>query len=971
MNTHGFELLTERDMREVRGTARLWRHAATGAQLLSISNDDENKCFGVNFRTPPADSTGVAHILEHSVLCGSDKYPVKEPFVELLKGSLQTFLNAFTFPDKTCYPVASANLQDFYNLMDVYMDAVFHPRISEDIFRQEGWHIEAESADGPWAYKGVIYNEMKGAYSSPDSVLAEQSQQAVFPDTLYSLDSGGNPEVIPDLTFAAFREFHARYYHPSNARFFFWGDDPEDERLRRVAEALKGYAARPVDSAVPLQPRRETPRQIEVPYAAAQGEKRALFTVNWLLDERGDIHQALLMEMLEHILEGLPGSPLRRALIASGLGEDTTGCGLETDLRQMYYSTGLKGVDPRKVPEAEMLIFETLARLAEEGIDPAAVEAAVNTVEFAYRENNSGRFPRGLAAMIQALSTWLYDGDPLAALAWEAPLAAIKARLAAGEKVFEEAIRRHFLDNAHRATVILLPDQQLEQARIEAESARLATAQQACDATARQRLVAETAHLQAAQAAPDSPEALASIPRLRVDDMPPFNTPLPCREENLAPGNTFLCHELPTQGIVYAGLLLPLDTVPHELEPLLPLFARCLTEAGTARRDFTELGAYMAAKTGGVGADVSLGTRCDSRGAVRHLGVMGKAVEDKVADLFAIFQEILLEPLRDEAMLLERMGQMLLEDKARLEHGLVAAGHAAVGLRLRAHFTEAGRLAERTAGLSYLQAVRGLLRRLEEEPQALLADMERLRQHVVARPGALLDVTAGAGGLRCAEAEGARLLRSLPEQRRGVPVGVRPLDLPDAEAFLAPAQVNYVGKAANLIDLGYPYRGAMSVVLRSLRMGYLWERVRVRGGAYGAMCTLDRLGGNLVLASYRDPNVDETLRAYDGLAAHLRANPPDAAQLEQAIVGAIGDLDAYLLPDAKGAQALSRYLSRDSEERRQEMREEMLATTARDFLDLADVLEEVAKAGVICVLGGAATRAAAEEHGWVTQEIMS
>ena len=258
MKTYGFELLTERAMQEVHGTARLWRHAVTGAQLLSISNDDENKCFGVSFRTPPADSTGVAHILEHSVLCGSDKYPVKEPFVELLKGSLQTFLNAFTFPDKTCYPVASANLQDFYNLMDVYMDAVFHPRISEDIFRQEGWHIEAETPDGPWSYKGVVYNEMKGAYSSPDSVLAEQSQQAIFPDTLYSLDSGGNPEVIPDLTYEAFRDFHSRYYHPSNARFFFWGDDPEEERLRRVAEVLEGYAARPVDSAVPLQPRRET-----------------------------------------------------------------------------------------------------------------------------------------------------------------------------------------------------------------------------------------------------------------------------------------------------------------------------------------------------------------------------------------------------------------------------------------------------------------------------------------------------------------------------------------------------------------------------------------------------------------------------------------------------------------------------------------------------------------------------------------
>ena len=519
--------------------------------------------------------------------------------------------------------------------------------------------------------------------------------------------------------------------------------------------------------------------------------------------------------------------------------------------------------------------------------------------------------------------------------------------------------------------MVLLPDHGLEKARLDAEAARLRKAQEACDAQARQRLVSETARLQAAQEAPDSPEALATIPNLHVADMPPRNTPLPIAGRSLSSGNTLLCHELSTQGIAHVGLLLPLDTVPHALQPLLPLFARCLTEAGTARRDFTELGAHMAAKTGGVGADMVLTTHREGRGAVRYLGVMGKAVQDKIPDLFDIFREILLEPLRESDVLLERMGQMLLEDKARLEHGLVAAGHAAVGLRLRAHFTELGRLAERTSGLSYLQEVRRLLERLERDPQSLLADLEILRKHVVARPGALLDVTGESAALHRVEEEGARLLRSLPDARTGEPVAVQPLDLPDAEAFFAPAQVNYVGKAANLIDLGYPYRGAMSVVLRSLRMGYLWERVRVRGGAYGAMCTLDRLGGNLVLASYRDPNVEETLRAYDELPAFLRANAPDADQLERAIVGAIGDLDAYLLPDARGAQALSRYLSGDTEELRQRMREEILATTARDFLEMADVLEEVAKAGVICVLGGATTRAAAQAHGWSGQEIMA
>ncbi len=969
---HGFTLLTERELHEAGGTARVWRHEATGAQLLSIVNDDENKCFGVTFRTPPKDSTGVAHILEHSVLCGSDKYPVKEPFVELLKGSLQTFLNAFTFPDKTCYPVASANLQDFYNLMDVYMDAVFHPRISEDIFRQEGWHVEAESADGPWSYKGVVYNEMKGAYSSPDSVLAEQSQQSLFPDTLYSLDSGGNPENIPDLTYEAFVDFHRRYYHPGNARFFFWGDDPEDERLRRVAEALQGYEYRPVDSEAPLQPRIDTPRQIEVPYAAGKEETRAHMTVNWLLGERADVEQALIMEMLEHILEGMPGSPLRRTLIASGLGEDVTGCGLETDLRQMYYSTGLKGVKPGDLTRAELLIFETLADLVETGFDPMLVEAAVNTVEFSYRENNSGRFPRGLAAMIQALSTWLYDGDPLAALAWEAPLESIKKRLAAGEKVFEDAVRRWMLDNPHRSTVALLPDHELGRRREEAEAARLEAVRAAGSPADHARLVEETARLQAAQEAPDSPEALATIPNVGVADLPRLGTELPIAvSEGFAGRGSLIEHDLPTRGIAYNCLQLPLDGVDDELTPLLPLFGRCLTEMGTARRDFTELGARIAAKTGGLGAGPSFGTT-RARKTLRHFVVSGKVVYDKLEEYYALLHEILLEPLTDKTRMLERIGQMLLEEKSRLEQGLVAAGHVAVSNRLRAHFAPAGRLAERTGGLSYLQSLRGLIRRHETEPEALLADLERLRRAVVASPGVVADCTAEASGLALARPLLDGLLRALPGDRPACasPCGEAPANLPEHEAILTEAQINYVGKAVNLYDLGHAFHGSFNVILRALRMGYLWERVRVRGGAYGAFCTLDRNSGTLIFASYRDPNVTETLDAFDDAAAFLRASAPSGEQLERAIVGAVGDLDAYMLPDAKGATALARWFSGESAEERARVREEMFATSPADFHAFAEILQNAARHGRTCVLGGARARADAERLGWSAVELM-
>ncbi|MBQ3058688.1 MAG: insulinase family protein, partial [Desulfovibrio sp.] len=824
----------------------------------------------------------------------------------------------------------------------------------------------------PWSYKGVVYNEMKGVYSSPDSVLAEQSQQAVFPDTLYSLDSGGNPEVIPDLTYKAFQDFHGRYYHPSNARFFFWGDDSEETRLTIIAEALKGYTARPVDSTVPLQVRRESPRLIEVPYAAAEGEKRAQFTINWLLDERGNVGQAMIMEMLEHILEGLPGSPLRRAMISSGLGEDTTGCGLETDLRQMYYSTGLKGVAPGDVQKAELLIFDTLARLAEDGIDPADVEAAVNTVEFAYRENNSGRFPRGLAAMIQALSTWLYDGDPLAPLAWEAPLAHIKARLASGEKVFENAIREHFLQNSHRATVVLLPDTGLGASRLQAEANRIAAVQAAATPDERVSLAAETRRLQVTQTTPDRPEDLAKIPALGLVDLPRKNALIP-REESALP-QTCLSHELPTRGIAYVSLLLPLPPLPDRLIPLLPLFARSLTETGTARHDFSQLGAWIAAKTGGVSADTLAGVTWGERRLFTWLNISGKAVYDKLPDLFAIFNDILLEAQKNEAILLERLGQMLLEGKARLEYGLQAAGHMAVSTRLRARYTGAGALAERMGGLSYLESVRGLLAQLETEPQRLLADLAELRSRILASTGAVFDCTAEARGLSLAQDEARRLLASLPASPAlsadvTGPLAA-PMLLPTAEAFTAPAQINYVGKGANLYDLGYTYHGSASVILRYLRMGRLWEQVRVRGGAYGVFCTLESLSGNFVCASYRDPNVGETLAAFDGLANFLHSFKPDSAQLTQAIVGAVGDLDTYLLPDAKGAQSLSRWLTGTTDDTRQQIREEILGTTAQHFADFADVLAEAAAKGSICILGGPKTEETAQAQGWPVQRLL-
>ncbi len=442
---HGFELVSDRTIPELNTRARMWRHERTGAQFLSLENDDENKVFGITFGTPPTDSTGIAHIMEHSVLCGSRKYPVKEPFVELLKGSLKTFLNAMTYPDKTAYPVASQNAQDLYNLADVYLDAVFYPNITPYTLKQEGWHYELEDLDGPLTYKGVVYNEMKGAYSDPEGLLYRRIEQALYPDTIYGVDSGGDPAEIPNLTYEQFKAFHERYYHPSNAMIYFYGDDDPEERLRFLDGYLKEFDRQEIALPIEEQPAFPAPRRTVYHYASGDGDDadRAMVAATWVVGDVLDTEQVMALSVLSHILIGTPASPLRKALIDSGLGTDLVGGGLEPDVRQMFFSTGLKGVAPQNIDQVEALILDTLRSLASEGIDPEMIEASMNTMEFALRENNTGAHPRGLILMMRALRTWLHGGDPLDMLSFEGRLSALKERLAADPRLFEGMIERH------------------------------------------------------------------------------------------------------------------------------------------------------------------------------------------------------------------------------------------------------------------------------------------------------------------------------------------------------------------------------------------------------------------------------------------------------------------------------------------------------------------------------------------------
>jgi presequence protease len=948
-NQHGFQLITEQTIAEYKTQAKLYRHVKTGAELLSLSNEDENKVFGITFRTTPKDSTGVAHIMEHCVLNGSRKYPVKEPFVELVKGSLNTFLNAMTYPDKTCYPVASTNLQDFYNLVDVYLDAVFFPRLTPYTLMQEGWHYELDSPDDALTYKGVVFNEMKGAYSSPESVLDDKSQQALLPDTIYAVDSGGDPEQIPNLTYAQFEQFHDTYYHPANARIYFYGDDPEEERLRILEEYLREFEGREVDSNIALQPRFDHPRQVTSAYDAGEDpSQKSFLTLNWLLPEVGDEQLTLGLNILEHILIGTSASPLRKALIESGLGEELVGRGLETGTRQMSFSTGLRGVESENANRVEALILNTLHELANAGIDPDTVAASINTAEFILRENNTGQFPRGLALMLRSLNSWLYDGDPMAPLMFEQPLQTIKDRLQRGEHYFEDLIHVHLLENPHRVTVLLEPDAELGKRREVAEQARLNEARARMSKEDLQAVIASMAELKRRQVTPDSPEALATIPMLQLEDLDREIKTIPTEINQVGRVKT-LYHDLFTNGIVYLDLGFDMHSLPPKWLPYMRLFGRALLETGTDQLSFVQLLQRIGSSTGGISPVQFTSSTQSGPEAAAWFFLRGKATVERVQDLLSILQDVLITANVDDR---ERLRQMALEERASLEGRLSHIGHSIVNSRLRAKYSEAGWASEQMGGISYLFFLRDLIQQIDQDWDNVAEVFRSIRKTLVQQGNSLCNVTVDQANWKLIEGSLFRFLSGLPEGQADYQVWSRD-ESDNAEGLTMPVQVNFVGKGANLYDLGYEEDGSVMVITQHLRATWLWDKIRVQGGAYGAMVNFDRLSGVFTYLSYRDPNLLGTLDVYDQSGMFLKQLDLSQPELTKGIIGAIGDLDTYQLPDAKGYTAMLRHLLGVDDNLRQKIRDQVLSTNVEDFRAFGEVLERIVGNETVVVLGSA------------------
>ncbi|MFA6809709.1 MAG: insulinase family protein [Desulfoplanes sp.] len=942
----GFTLKEQREIKEIASVAYVYEHEKTGARVISVVNDDENKVFGITFRTPPKDSTGVAHILEHSVLCGSRKYPVKEPFVELLKGSLQTFLNAMTFPDKTCYPVASQNTKDFYNLIDVYLDAVLYPRITREIFEQEGWHYELEKADDPLTYKGVVFNEMKGVYSSPDSLLDEYSQHALFPDTLYSLESGGHPAKIPDLTYEEFKNFHATYYHPSNAWIYFYGDDDPEKRLELIKEYLDDFERIAPDSVIPLQPFREDLATVRRAYAAGDGQDKGMTTMNWLLCEAANAREGLALDILEYILVGMPASPLRKALIDSGLGEDMAGFGLEDELRQMIFSTGLKGIAPKDADTVRDLILATLTKIRDQGVEKDLIEAGLNTIEFALRENNTGSYPKGLLVMLRFLSTWLHDEDPFLQVQFEANLHAIKDAVAQGEPVFEDLITRYFLENTHQAQVILEPDQTLGKVLEDEEIARLAKVKAGLTEDALQEIIARTVRLKKMQAKPDSAENLATIPCLTRDELDKNVRIIPLEKHDVN-GTTVLFHDLETSSIAYVDVVLDLHHMSQKYLSYISLFGRALFEMGTDTEDFSQFATRIRRKTGGVGASPFASSVLGQRDGFCKLILRGKAMRGNEQELMDIMTSALLHVNLANK---DRFRQIVMEEKSGMEQALVPSGHALAALRVRSRFNEADWAQEQMGGISYLFFLRFLLDKIDIDWPEVQRSLEEVQYALVDRASMVVNVTMTGSHWADSRSVFETFIGGIPA--RGISRNTwMPVCSQDNEGLTIPARVNYVAKGTDLYAGGYTYHGSSNVITKYLRTSWLWEQVRVLGGAYGGFCGFDRQSGLMTFGSYRDPNILSTLAAFDGCADFLASAPLDAAEINKGVIGAIGAMDQYQFPDSKGFSSMLRYLLGVKDEDRQKIRDEILATGEEHFRDFGRVLKKCTSRGFVSVIG--------------------
>lgn len=943
-----YKMIQKEQIPELNSTGYLLKHKRTGARVALLENEDENKVFTIGFRTPPSDSTGVPHIMEHSVLCGSETYPVKDPFVELVKGSLNTFLNAMTYPDKTVYPVASCNDQDFQNLMHVYLDAVFHPNIyrEEKIFRQEGWHYELESEKEPVIYNGVVYNEMKGAFSSPEDMLDREIMTTLYPDTPYFYESGGDPKHIPELTYEDFLAFHKKFYHPSNSYIYLYGNMDMAEKLEWIDKHyLSRYEYLDVDSTIAKQDSFDCMRERTVDYPISAGESvknQAYLSYSAVVGDSLDPELYLAFQVLEYALLSAPGAPLKQALLDAGIGKDILSS-YENGIAQPYFSVIAKNADVEQKDAFLDTIRRTLTEIAENGFDRKALQAGLNFYEFRYREADFGNYPKGLMYGLQMFDSWLYDETkPFLHLIALDNFAVLKDRMNSG--YFEGLVKTWLLDNTHTALLILRPVPGLEAQEGERVAQLLRKYKEGLSADETKKLIKHTHELKAYQDEPSSPDALQKIPMLKREDIKRKIRPFVNTE--LCVDQTILLHQdIFTNGISYIRLLFDAERLPASLIPYMGILKHVLGFVDTENYSYGELFNEINCHTGGIGPAINLYGNMQEREKYRVMfELKTKVLSEKTDFAFAMMREILHRTkLTDKKRLYEIVAQL----KSRLQMYLTSSGHSAAAMRAMAGFSASARLNDRINGIAFYQMIEDLERNFEERSDDLIRKLSQVMRYVL-RPECLtVSCTSGQEGIEAVKKEIPALKKALYTEPLPEFSGQEEEKLQvQKEGIKTPSAVQYVARAGHIGS----YHGAYRILKVILSYDYLWIQVRVKGGAYGCMSGFG-IYGDSYLVSYRDPNLGQTNEVFEKTADYVERFDADERDITRYIIGTISEMDTPLTPAAEGARSMSAWMTHTTEEVLQKIRDEVLDASPADIRALAGGIRELLAEESFCAIG--------------------
>ena len=952
---NAYEVVLTEDLPDLKSKGYLLKHKKSGARVLLMENDDENKVFTIGFRTPPSDSTGVPHIMEHSVLCGSRDFPVKDPFVELVKGSLNTFLNAMTYPDKTVYPVASCNDKDFQNLMHVYMDAVFYPNIyqHDEIFRQEGWSYKLDEPDGKLEYNGVVYNEMKGAFSSPEGVLDRVILNSLFPDTSYAYESGGDPEEIPNLTYEQFLDFHRKYYHPSNSYIYLYGDMDMEEKLKWLDENyLCEFDAAEVDSEICFQKPFDKMIEVEKTYSISSEETEEENTylsynkvIATSLDEK--LYQAF--QILDYALLSAPGAPLKKALMDAGIGKDIMGS-YDNGIYQPIFSIIAKNAEPQQKEQFVQVIEDTLRKIVEDGIDRKALEAGINYHEFRFREADFGNYPKGLMYGLDLFDSWLYDEKkPFIHMQAIPTFAFLKEQI--GTRYFEDLIQKWILDNPHGSMVIVKPERG-RTARMDRElDEKLQTYKAGLSPDEVEKLARDTAELIVYQESEDAREDMEKIPVLGREDISREIAPI-CNEERVCGGIPMVYHNVETNGIGYVTLLFDLSGVPEEKLPYVGMLQAVLGIIDTTHYEYGELFNEINVHTGGIGTSLELYpdvTKVKEKEFRTTFEMKGKALYPKMDVLFKMMREILTESKLEEEKRLKEILSML---KSRLQMSFLSSGHTTAALRALSYSSPLSKFKDDTDGIGYYEAVKEIEEHFEEKKEELIANLKELAARIFRADNLMISYTAAPEGLDAVEKEMETFKNGLFERTDGDEQENRCIlhCVKRNEGFKTSSKVQYVARTGNFIDGGAAYSGALHILKVILSYDYLWQNIRVKGGAYGCMCNFNRIGeGDLI--SYRDPNLEKTIDVYEKVTEYLRNFEADDRDMNKYIIGTISNIDRPMNPSAKGTRSMNLYMNHVTEEMIRKEREEILNAGQEEIRALADVVAAMLAADQLCVIG--------------------